>query len=573
MSATAVRMGQAFVEIGTKLGPAFEKGMKQAGQKLKAFGASVARVGAGLTAASAAVLAPLTGAVMEFAKAGDQLNKMAQRTGIAVEQLSALKFAAEQSGSSIEDLETGVKRMQRTITDAGDGMASAVDALGAIGLTSGDLQGMSPDEQFIAIAQALSEVEDATTRAALAQEIFGRSGTMLLPLINGGAKSIAELTKEAEELGIVMSAEAAQSAAEFTDAWNRAKQTLLAVSREIAAAVVPAITDLIEMVRPFITSVIQWIKENQRLVVTIAAVAAALGGVGVVLTTVGGAIAAAGVAISALSGAFTVLTTVVGAVLSPIGLIVVGVTAAAAAAIYYSGVLTGLGKIFGETFGGMISALQSGDLELAWEIAALGMEAIWERMLMNIRSHFIDMLKFVMDKMRVVTSMFPEIQRRIDLGMSLLDEANEIPLRDVQRRLSIAIDNANTEDITESPAEKQRTKAMQDLTDATEEAAEAQAQAAKTIQAAIGQQQEAFTNGGVGAGANGGSRGLGARGATNSAAAAMLASSGKSLELKLLEQEVAILRQVRDDIRQQSRIHQMAQRNGWGMPVVGGNGT
>ena len=48
-------------------------------------------------------------AVNSFADAGDAIQKMALRTGFSTEALSELKFAAEQSGASLEDNREGIK--------------------------------------------------------------------------------------------------------------------------------------------------------------------------------------------------------------------------------------------------------------------------------------------------------------------------------------------------------------------------------------------------------------------------------------------------------------------------------
>ena len=79
---------------------------------------------------------------------GDRLNKMAGRTGVAVEQLTALKFAAEQSGTSLETVEKGILKMNQAIMKAKDGGKTMTEALGKLGLTVDDLDGKSPDLQF-----------------------------------------------------------------------------------------------------------------------------------------------------------------------------------------------------------------------------------------------------------------------------------------------------------------------------------------------------------------------------------------------------------------------------------------
>ena len=63
-----------------------------------------------------------------------------------------------------------------------------------LGISVSDLQGISPEQQFQLFANALADVDDASTRAALAQDVFGRAGTELLPLFTQGEQGMAGLT-------------------------------------------------------------------------------------------------------------------------------------------------------------------------------------------------------------------------------------------------------------------------------------------------------------------------------------------------------------------------------------------
>ena len=118
--AKGIRAGAAYVELAVK-DSRLVKGLDAAAKKLKAFGASVAGLGARLVALGGAALAPVAGMVFHFKDAGDALNKMAARTGVSTEALSELGFAAEQSGADLETLEAGLKAMQRNIVSAAGG--------------------------------------------------------------------------------------------------------------------------------------------------------------------------------------------------------------------------------------------------------------------------------------------------------------------------------------------------------------------------------------------------------------------------------------------------------------------
>jgi len=218
-NAGSIRAGRAYVELFAKDGR-LVKGLKRASARLKAFGANVTAMGKRLAVVGAAMAAPLVGSVKAFTSMGDRLDKMSKRTGVSVEALSELTYAAEQSGTEIGSLEKGMARMQRTLLDAERGLTTALDALDGLGLSAEKLKGLAPEDQFAAIAEGLSRVEDPSRKAALAMMIFGRSGTGLLPMMKTGAAGIDLLRKKARSLGLTISGEDASAAAKLTDSFN-----------------------------------------------------------------------------------------------------------------------------------------------------------------------------------------------------------------------------------------------------------------------------------------------------------------------------------------------------------------
>lgn len=183
-------------------------------------------------------------AVVRFGTLGDEIQKMSLRTGFSTESLSELRFAMEQSGTSIQGFEVGVRRMTGFIEDAKDGLATSTDAMDKLGVSVEDLVGKKPEEAFFILANSMASVEDEVQKAALAQDVFGRSGTQLLPLLAEGAEGVARLRQEARDLGIVFDEETANKAAEMQDSINRAKQSMNAMSIEIGTALSPAISGL-----------------------------------------------------------------------------------------------------------------------------------------------------------------------------------------------------------------------------------------------------------------------------------------------------------------------------------------
>ena len=321
VTGSSIRAGRAFVEL---LGDdsQLQETLKRVRAKMKATGAAISALGARIGAVGGAITAPFAVAARQFAQFGDDLNKMAARTGVSVEALSGLKFAAEQSGAGITELEAGLRGMQRSINDLGRGLSTQKDAFGALGLAFEDLSGLSPEKQFSSIAEAISRVDDPTQKAALAMQIFGRAGQRLIPLLSGGAIALEQFQREAEELGIIMSTEDAASAAEFTDALNRMRRVLQFVIVQVGGALAPALTDLANTLASASRTAIEWVQNNKGLIVTVAAIGAGLLILGGILTAIGLSISAIGAVIGIASTAFSLLGAALGALLSPLGLVI-----------------------------------------------------------------------------------------------------------------------------------------------------------------------------------------------------------------------------------------------------------
>jgi len=296
-----IRAGKAFIELTTK-DSELMKGLKRAQARLNQFGTQVADVGGKLFGIGAAAASGLLAAANVFSTAGDELEKMSIRTGLAVEFLSQMKFAADQSGTSLNDVETSVKKASRAIYDAQHGLKTAKDGFSELGLNADSLAKLRPEDQFLAIADALANIADPSRRAALAMVLLGRSGTSIIPLIG----DIKSLRAEADRLGITMTEQDAKSAADFNDAIGRVTATAKMAVFQIGSALAPTLQGLAEKLNNGLVQTIAWIKHHREMIVTALKVATTVAAIGGTLLTVGIAVKVAATAISGLTLALTV---------------------------------------------------------------------------------------------------------------------------------------------------------------------------------------------------------------------------------------------------------------------------
>lgn len=253
MSSRAIEAAKAFVRItGDTSG--LSKAFSSVTSMLKGFGGSVLSVMSGTILADGFTKA--TAAVFDFASSGAAIDDIAKRTGASSEALSQLKYAAEQSGASIQDVEKGGRKLGQVLTNAANGSKSAAKSLDAVGLTAEQLSGLSFDEQLKAVAEGLKTIEDPGARASAAMDLLGKSGANLLPMMEDGAAGIQTMMSEADALGMTLSSEQASAAANFDDAWAKLTSTLTGVGKIIGSAVAPMLTTLFNIAAQAIPVVI-----------------------------------------------------------------------------------------------------------------------------------------------------------------------------------------------------------------------------------------------------------------------------------------------------------------------------
>jgi hypothetical protein len=413
--AGSIKAGEAYVELLSKDGK-LVKGLQATAAKVKAWGQGIQAAGKAMLATGLLIQAPFIAAVKHFVDAGSAMNDMSARTGTSVEALSEFQYAAEQTGASIGDVETGIRKMSKTIGDAQGGSAQANASLAKLGLTVGELKGLSPDEQFRTIAASIVAIEDPAERTAAAMRVFGKSGTMLLPMIG----DLGALTSRARELGLVMSGTDAAAADTLGDLLGDLWAVLKMVTFQVGAALAPELTALVSWLAQTGRGVIDFVTANKGLIVTVFKVGAALAAGGAALVVAGTLVAYFGTAIASLGTALVTVASVLGAVLSPVGLVVVAFGAAAAAAIYFSGAGSAamrfvagefayLGTIATETFGGIATALSQGDIKGAMDVLVTGLRIAWLETLNKLNNDYTGWMSWLFDQWKNIRIAFIDV--------------------------------------------------------------------------------------------------------------------------------------------------------------------
>lgn len=298
-----------------------------AGGNVTSFSQKIGKIGKVATIAGVAVVAAAAKIVTGTAAVGDQFHKMSLRTGVVTEDLSALAYAADISGTDIGTLEKGLKGLTKVMDDATQGIGEGMEAFEFLNIEVVDAEGnlRSTVDVLKEAATKIAAVENPTKQAALAMDLFGaKAGPQLLPLLKEGGEGIEALMEKAKELGMVITTEASASAAEFTDRVTDLKGSLAGAGRTIGEVLIPAIIPLIEKVTEVVKKVSNWAKENPELVATITKLAAKVA----IVAAVGGPILMAVSAFTKVAGAIKLIGTLT---TGPIGLVILAVAGLAIA--------------------------------------------------------------------------------------------------------------------------------------------------------------------------------------------------------------------------------------------------
>lgn len=192
---------------------ALDKVLKGASNGLAGFAKSVAGIasGIGLEKAISGAISSVTGMIEKGLADADALAKMAQSTGVSVEQLSKLKYAADLSSVSSDTLSKSLQSLSVGLSDLASGKVTpAALALQAMGISARNADGsLKTSGQTLAeIADKFASYKDGAAKAALAQGAFGAGGEALIPMLNKGRVGLSEMGEEAQKFGRVLSDEA-----------------------------------------------------------------------------------------------------------------------------------------------------------------------------------------------------------------------------------------------------------------------------------------------------------------------------------------------------------------------------
>ena len=219
-----------------KLASGVTRGMGSLGGVFSSMVNPAFLLGTGITA----LIGGFTAMIGKSLQLADDLNEMSQKTGVSVEALSQLKYAAELSETSLDALEGGLIKMSKAVYEARSGNKDMAESFKLLDVSLKDNEGrLKNNEQiFTEVTDKISKMGDGSTKTALSLKIFGRSSSELIPLLNEGADGLDEMRRAADQMGKTISTQTAKDVDALMDEMTRFK----AMMEGLAVQSLPLVT-------------------------------------------------------------------------------------------------------------------------------------------------------------------------------------------------------------------------------------------------------------------------------------------------------------------------------------------
>jgi len=203
---------------------------------------AVAKFGAQTVMVAGAVGAALAAMAVQSIDAIGRQADLAKQLGATVNELNQVARAADLSGVEFEMLASNMKRMNNVIGEAQGGNKAAIETLARLGTTAADVARMNLPDRIALLSEAMDGLSTQTEKAALLQDLFGKAGQEMLPLLTEQGKSMKVAADEIERFGIAISEIDVAKIEQAGDDISSMKFALQGLGTQLAVSFAPVVS-------------------------------------------------------------------------------------------------------------------------------------------------------------------------------------------------------------------------------------------------------------------------------------------------------------------------------------------
>lgn len=252
--------------MGSKLLPALMLRFPAFGRAVQTMSPAIAgaipmlgAVAGSIAAVGAAALAASYGAFklgQSFSNWVDDAQDVADGLNMQIGDLIRLRFAAADAGIEAGKFDQQLSKLQQSLQGAVEGSKEQKKAFEELGLDAVVLQALNTEEAFAEIAEGFKNYKGNVSKAAIANDIFGKGATRLIGVLDKGKAGLKDYYDRADRASVVPNDSDLKKAQEFDRQWNDLQQTLIGIRNTLAA---PLLDGLGDAMRNFG----KWLSENK----------------------------------------------------------------------------------------------------------------------------------------------------------------------------------------------------------------------------------------------------------------------------------------------------------------------
>jgi hypothetical protein len=175
----------------------------------------------------------------EVLELGEKFSLLSEKTGIAAKTLTGLEGAAKQANIPFENMEKSLKKFTQQLGDKGN--EKFTDTMRGLGIATVDANGKlrNAGDVIKDVSDKFAVMQDGPAKAALAVNLFGKSGSDLIPVLNFGSHEI-------EKFGLKMSDDFPAKAQKFNDSLKLTEKAFTEQKIAISEGLLPSLQTIVD---------------------------------------------------------------------------------------------------------------------------------------------------------------------------------------------------------------------------------------------------------------------------------------------------------------------------------------